>query len=1491
MSDSCLNGSERRCGVLRRRLFCSGMGRRTILCWRLALLVPLALFALAAIGAQSGAAAWLVLPAIGRAIGGDATADSVRLDARGRLVMRGVVVRIPGIDGDPGEVVTIERAEAEVAWSRALSGISAIRSLALRGPTLRVSVERDTGLPNLAALRLPEMSGATGTVSLPRIEVADGTILWGEHNGERFSLLRRINVRGWIEPDPVAADKAYTVLLEEVNGGTGAATGLVVSGRIDESSADVSMAGFTFEHWLPGAVPAGARGFFEDMAIEGTIPRISVRFDTQGQRPIEAEAQLDGVRLTLPQIAVRGSGEGLTLRDTSGTISIRDGVFRAGVIGVAAEVPYRVNLGYEIFSDDGAFETQIEIVDFQLARNPDFVPFLPEEVGTILRKFAAEGGPGSGDAVSPSAVVSSAVNLRGRYAIRGTQPPDLLGFDGTLSFRDGVSTFHGFPYPFADMTGWVEFTGDEIVIREIRGVSPTGATLVAVGTIAPLGETSEIDLKISVVDVPVDRLLEHSMPEDRRAIIRELFNRELYDAMIERGLVLSSAGAAELRRLRDRMASPDAGLDPAAVRGTLAGLDRMLEAPVFDRGGVAQLDIRLHRPLGLNTRWQTRVGIELAEAGLVVRNFPMPIAAHGVKVEVGGDRAVLERGSYRPLGAAAGSVTGSADLTGGRFTPMLQVRAESMRVDDLFRFAVAPPTDDDPAGEGRAVAAGIIDRLSIDGVFDAEGVITTTPDGGPGFDLVLDLSRLTLTPEPIAGVPPIILTQPEGTLRLTHHGLELGGVCRALGVSDDASLESPALVAIDFELGWNDGEVTYDARADISGAHAALPGEQVVAVFSPEAASKLRGLRDMFAPTGRADIAASLSRASGGEPLSRTEVTGLRGAEVAWLGGRLGLENARGVASVIVEGDLPHAEVVGLHADLLFDGEPSGHVSVAGTMNLDAARGDEQRRLEVSLTGGRFESSMAKRFVRDAVRGPFADEYLEHGARGEFDLDLVLLPRRTRPDARTPPGIEQLARPESALRPRWAAFTRRGTEVRFDEIEGAVVTAPGSARFDGLVARNAEMEFRLDGAVVADGAGGSSLLARIGGRASSLSDALRAALPAELNDQIDALGFRAGGEISFDDAALRVRTLPADDVSPPRAEMNFEGRVALGDASLVVGVPIDKVRGSGEVSVRRGPDDPASSFTLRAIAERARVNGLWFEDARLAVESDASVPGRVVMPLFSARAAGGVVAGHAAAYPSGATASKELLYAMDFRFSGLSLARVLGQAEAFRQGLDDPAALPASRAETGATLEGAVTLGGVVGRDQTRRGKGSVSIAGGEVVRTPGITRLLELANLQLPGDEQLDYASVEFSADGEVFVLEDIALVSRSLEVLGFGTVTWPGKQISLRFRPRGVTRIPLLSFVVDAVRNEVLTTVDVGGTLDDPDWSIKPFSGTRRLIGALVGADGSASTRTLAELEQRADSRRLDRSALRRAIPPIRPAKMTSRDRLSDAAVQETP
>jgi hypothetical protein len=1481
--------------MLRRRLFCSGMGRRTILCWRLALLIPLGLFALAAIGAQSGAAAWLVLPAIGRAIGGEASADSVRLDARGRLVMRGVMVRIPGVEGDPGEVITIDRAEAEVAWSRAFSGVSAIRSLSLRGPTLRVSVERDTGMPNLAALRLPEMSGATGTVSLPRIEVAEGSILWGEHTGDRFSLLRRINVRGWIEPDPVAADRAYTVLLEEVNGGTGAATGLVVSGRIDESSADVSMAGFTFQHWLPGAVPAGARGFFEDMAIEGTIPRISVRFDTQGRRPIEAEAQLDGVRLTLPQIAVRGSGKGLTLRDTSGTISIRDGVFRAGVIGVAAEVPYRVNLGYGIFSDDGAFDAQIEIVDFQLARNPDFVPFLPEEVGTILRKFAAEGGPGSGDAVSPSAVVSSAVNLRGRYAIGGSRPPDLLGFDGTLSFRDGVSAFHGFPYPFADMTGWVEFTGDEIVIREIRGVSPTGATLVAVGNIAPLGETSEIDLKISVVDVPVDRLLEHSMPEDRRPIIRELFNRELYDAMIERGLVLSSEGAAELRRLRKQVALPEAGLDPAALRGTLAGLDRMLEAPVFDRGGVAQLDIRLHRPLGLNTRWETRVGIELAEAGLVVRNFPMPIAAHGVKIEVGGDRAVLERGSYRPIGAAAGSVTGSADLAGGRFTPMLRVRAESMRVDDLFRFAVAPPGDDDPAAEGRAVAAGIIDRLAIDGVFDAEGVITTTPDGGPGFDLALDLSRLTLTPEPIAGVPPVILTQPEGTLRLTHHGLELGGVCRALGVSDDASLENPSLVAIDLEMGWNDGEVAYDARADISGAHAALPGEQVVGVFSPDAASKLRGLRDQFAPTGRADIAAHLSKAPGQEPRSRTEVTGLRDAEVAWLGGRLGLDNARGMAAVVVEGDLPHAEVAGLEADLLFDGEPAGRIGVAGTMNLEAARGDAQRRLEVSVAGGRFESSMAKRFVRDVIRGGFAHEYHEHEARGEFDLDLVLLPLSRPPDAGTPLGIEQLARPESVLRPRWAAFTRRGAELRFDEIDGAVVTAPGSARFEGLVARNGEMEFRLDGAVVADGAGGSSLLARIGGRASSLSDALRAALPAELNDQIDALGFRAGGEITLDDATLRVRTLPPADGAPigvtPRATMVFEGRVGLGDASLVVGVPIDKVRGSGEVSVGRGPDDPAASFSLRAIAERARVNGLWFEDARVAVESDASAPGRVVMPLLSARSAGGVVTGHAAAYPDVASAGDEVLYTMDFRFSGLSLASVLDHADAFRLGLDDPAALPKPRADTGATLEGVVTLGGVVGRDQTRRGKGSVRIAGGEVVRTPGVTRLLELANLQLPGDERLDYASVEFSADGEVFVLEDIALVSRSLEVLGFGTVSWPGKQISLRFRPRGVTRIPLLSFVVDSVRNEVLTTVDVGGTLDDPAWSIKPFSGTRRLIGALVGADGSATTRTLAELEQRADSRRLDRSALRRAIPPIRPAKMTSRERLSAAAGQEAP
>jgi len=137
-------------------------------------------------------------------------------------------------------------------------------------------------------------------------------------------------------------------------------------------------------------------------------------------------------------------------------------------------------------------------------------------------------------------------------------------------------------------------------------------------------------------------------------------------------------------------------------------------------------------------------------------------------------------------------------------------------------------------------------------------------------------------------------------------------------------------------------------------------------------------------------------------------------------------------------------------------------------------------------------------------------------------------------------------------------------------------------------------------------------------------------------------------------------------------------------------------------------------------------------------------------------------------------------------------------------------------------------------------------------VNFPLLVPLVRMTNLQLPLNETVDYAEGEFYVRGAYLNFESLSVYSPSVEVVGYGTVTWPGMALDMRFRPRARSRIPLVTAVLEGIRDELMA-VRAEGTLGKPVLAISALGGTSRFVGRLIGRERDEQERRLDAIEGR--------------------------------------
>ena len=98
----------------------------------------------------------------------------------------------------------------------------------------------------------------------------------------------------------------------------------------------------------------------------------------------------------------------------------------------------------------------------------------------------------------------------------------------------------------------------------------------------------------------------------------------------------------------------------------------------------------------------------------------------------------------------------------------------------------------------------------------------------------------------------------------------------------------------------------------------------------------------------------------------------------------------------------------------------------------------------------------------------------------------------------------------------------------------------------------------------------------------------------------------------------------------------------------------------------------------------------------------------------------------------------------------------------------------------------------------------------------------------------------------------ERLSASSDAIEILGYGTMDWTSRDIDLRFRSRSIKPIPVLSTLLEGIRDELIT-IRVEGAPGSITYSPEQFGTTKRLLDSMFGSRETEQQRRLREVEGR--------------------------------------
>lgn len=1352
-------------------------------------------------------------PRIERALGIEFVEGRFSASPQGVVWIERPVWRVPGVEGEAGRLFSADRLTARVRLGALLAGdgVEAIRDIEALRPVIRLSQHIGTGALNIDPLVHSAAGAGEGAGELfadarrgpPSLRIIDGALEVGEHDDAGYTALARVRVEGDLRP-PTPGARGYAITLSELGAGEGLThTPMALTGEIDlaASSASLRLRNVDLGAIEPQAVPTRVRDMISRMDIEGTATESELHYSPE--QGVEAELRLAGVNLTTPAPAGMGMEDGrsaprnLRMRGVSGVLNMsRDGL-RADLHGQVQGLPLEVELVTRGFSATSPFTTTVRIEQNYFEEIERVAVFAPPEAQEIIAQF-----------LGPRALVDGEVHVVREPGQNGGASS--IQFDGAFNFQNGSMAYAAFPYPIEDISGEVVFDEQGLHMRNFRGAGPTGATLSARAEFFGYEETDGFEIWITAEDAPLDDALAQVMPPDWREILDGLVDRDAYQRMRERGLLQT---VADKERLEARLAERTGALrEDESLRTSqrldlerqIADLRERLAVPVFEPGGVGRAEIGIIHPPGTVDEFNYDISVHIPRASLLPAQFNYPLIAEPLRVQVR-DGLLIESESLRGLTGGTGEGRISAPLEGSEINALVEASLRDLPINPLLREVL--PKIPTPLRPGLVTTpARLLEGLGLAGTIDAS-LRLDREDPQDQLNALIAFENLTATPDPDG---PTVLRGISGEASISGDEVRIGPVtgevsgpvAAGLGMGRPAPLE----LLITADIADPKAGARVDVSLEVDRLSLETPVERLVDVFSTDAGDALRDMRAERDPAGEVHLRVAL-RSSPGEDLA-AEATIRRGRWLSFnaLGGRLTAQRMDGEIRLDLTDGTAHLREVG--ASLLFNARPAGRSVLNGRMSL-APEGAAD--LSFAFESGRLESplvrALAERMGGEALAGALRTRRVRGGFSGVAEL------RRAQGEAFAVAGW---------IEPDTLSLAAGESYLSFEEASGRVTFGPEGGALESVRLSAERWRLRADGRWFAGRRPGVEADFDLEGM--GWPAALGGSLPEAGRDALEAIDFRVEGPWSIQDGRVSLRTgVGGEEGAAASMSGGASGRLAMTDASFRAGVLVEEAFGEAAGEVAWGADAASPQIDLDLSFESMRALGLQLRDAEGRLRSS-DADGAVALERFTADLLGGRVAGTATVRaPEGSGAPRR--YDADLRVAGVDLGAMVGA-------LNNPRsdALVRTDSDRG-VVSGQVFMTGRVGDPSTRIGRGVLLAEEGELLGLPLLLGVIEFTNLQPPVGETIDYGAVEFSLTDDVVSIERMEAESPTLLVEGRGRLTLPEGGVDMTFTTRGRRRVPVLSTLLDTLRNE-LVAVRVTGTLGEPRFRPQPLPAAGRVL-----------------------------------------------------------
>lgn len=774
----------------------------------------------------------------------------------GGVVLKRVVVRVPGVEGEAGRLLQAERVAVRFDTAALWRGRIEPRLVELLGPTLHVCEFVDEDRFNFQMFPEVEGMGEGPAPTLPAIRITDGSLVSGEVDAGGYRRLGELRFDGRLSQDPADPEMLRLRLDEDPASTPTGAAAVRIAGRvsIDGLTAEGEVRGAAFAPRYRTLLPRIARDYWARMELEGQFT--SVRFQTDPRRGWGVRVAFDSVGLTLPLPAIEDRAEPLRMTEVGGALRFEPEriEIEKPLVGRVAGLKYRVDGTIEGYREDAPFHVSVRTDAFDVPEAPQYIYALPRPVREGFEMLAPSG------------------RLRVSLAVWRDARGGSIDYQGAATVLDGRGRYYQFPYELTNCRGMVRFDREQIRVLNLTGNTSGGGSATINGRIAPPGDTAAVDLTITAVDVPFDDVLRDALEPRNRPVIDMFFNEPAFKRLVERGHVLPfdrynelEARASSLRRKLARLDPgdpPGAGVDerpgesPAqgdadararvdALRAELAAVREQLDTPAFDLGGRADVVIHVIRPEGEGDLLEETTTVHLKQANVVFEHFPYPLMVDAGTLEI-------DDGVVKLSGIEADGVFGGRGELRGEVRIATDENPDAPLEPDVRVVATDLPLDAALIDALPAPQNQWLRDLRLSGEIDVAGRIMTDEQDQPDIDMRVRFTNATAKPG-----DELTLEDLDGEAALSLHDIE---VKRLTGRFGDAEL------SIEGAADWRDGEQRrMDFTATLKGMAFDQPVFEVAEPFFQVDPQWKRSL-ERYAPRGRFDATLRYARAGADEP-------------------------------------------------------------------------------------------------------------------------------------------------------------------------------------------------------------------------------------------------------------------------------------------------------------------------------------------------------------------------------------------------------------------------------------------------------------------------------------------------------------------------------------------------------------------------------------------------------------------------------------------------